>query len=107
MTDTTSTKNRSARRRGARQCTGMKGSPGLPGLFFTAASSSRTPPSPPRALARGRASRGVVSDVRGPFCKRDGIRHHRGVSSLARQARDPVPNLSVKNVRVAVLRASD
>jgi hypothetical protein len=25
----------------------------------------------------------------------------------ARQARDPVPNLSVKNVRVAVLRASD
>jgi hypothetical protein len=27
--------------------------------------------------------------------------------SLARQARDPVPNLSVKNVRVAVLRASD
>jgi len=24
-----------------------------------------------------------------------------------RQARDPVPNLSVKNVRVAVLRASD
>jgi len=32
MTDTTSTKNRSARRRGARQCTGMKGSPGLPGL---------------------------------------------------------------------------
>jgi hypothetical protein len=28
-------------------------------------------------------------------------------SSLARQARDPVPNLSVKNVRVAVLQASD
>jgi hypothetical protein len=27
--------------------------------------------------------------------------------SLARHARDPVPNLSVKNVRVAVLRASD
>jgi len=40
-------------------------------------------------------------------CKRGGIRHHRGVSSLARQARDQVPNLSVKNVRVAVLRASD
>jgi hypothetical protein len=30
-----------------------------------------------------------------------------GVSSLARQVRDPVPTLSVKNVRVAVLRASD
>jgi len=28
-------------------------------------------------------------------CKRGGIRHRRGVSSLARQARDPVPNLSV------------
>src|SRR5262245_28698542 len=40
-------------------------------------------------------------------CKRGGIRHRRGVSSLARQARDPVPNLSVKNVRVAVLRGSD
>jgi hypothetical protein len=31
-------------------------------------------------------------------------RHHRGVSSLARHW---VPNLSVKNVRVAVIRASD
>jgi hypothetical protein len=29
------------------------------------------------------------------------------MSSLARQARDPVPNLNVKNVRVAVLQASD
>src|SRR5262249_35288328 len=33
-------------------------------------------------------------------CKRGKIRHRRGVSSLARHARDPVPNLSVKNVRV-------
>jgi hypothetical protein len=28
-------------------------------------------------------------------CKRGGIRHHRGVSSLARQVRDPVPNIAV------------
>ena len=35
------------------------------------------------------------------------IPHTEVCHSLARQARDPVPNLSVKNVRVAVLRASD
>ena len=37
-------------------------------------------------------------------CKR---RDRRIVSSLARRARDLVLNLNVKNVRVAVLRASD
>jgi hypothetical protein len=68
-----------------------------------AASSWRTPPSRPRASAHSLGARvcGLCA------CKRGGIRHHRGVPSLARQARDPVPNLSAKNVRVAVLRASD
>jgi len=58
-----------------------------------------------RRLARLVASaRAYVGFVRANV---GGIRHRRGVSSLARQARDPVPTLSVKNVRVAVLRASD
>src|SRR6266550_108896 len=63
----------------------------------------RMPKSPPRVSARSPGARvcGLCA------CKRSVIRHRRGVLSLARQARDPVPNLSVKNVRVAVLRASD
>jgi hypothetical protein len=68
-----------------------------------AASSSRMLPS-----RLGRSARSLGARVCGRCaCKRGGIRPHRGVSSLARQARDQVPNLSVKNVRVAVRRASD
>jgi hypothetical protein len=69
---------------------------------------------PPKLFANGAmaASRASASTLGARVCglcacKRAGIHHHRGVSSLAWQARDPVPNLSVKNVRVAVLRASD
>src|SRR5262245_29882873 len=73
------------------------------------ARSFRTSPAA-RLLADWRLARRLVASARVCglcSCKRGGIRHRRGVSTLARQARDPVPNLSVKNVRVAVLRASD
>jgi hypothetical protein len=61
-----------------------------------------------RGLARRLVSvrrAAYVAFVRGPSCKRGGIRHRRGVLSLARQARDPVADLSVKKYRLAVLRA--
>jgi hypothetical protein len=70
---------------------------------YSRANSSRTPPSRPRASARSLGAR-VCGLCAG---KRGGIRPRGGVSSLVRQARDPAPNFSVKNVRVAVLRASD
>ena len=76
--------------------------------FITLLGGAATTAWPLAVVAQVSARRSLGARVCGLCaCKRGGIRHHRGVSSLARQAHDRVPNLSVKNVRVAVLRASD
>jgi hypothetical protein len=76
--------------------------------FITLLGGAATTAWPLAAVAQVSARRSLGARVCGLCaCKRGGIRHRRGVSSLARQVRDPVLNLNVKNVRVAVLRASD